>query len=356
MATEIGGAGIKIQQLSSDPSNPVAGQVYWNTTTKEMKLWDANRWNVVNRDTDFLLRHVITTGFVAGGYKSSVPWQNVEMMAHATDIILNQGNVLTAAGAYVSGACSLTQGYVFGVDGTWPGDSTATVKYGLWNITGSAGPTMRHSRNDSCTIFREHYMAWIIAGNTGTTELDVLNLSTDSMYTTNQGINSASGGDSMQEGGASHSGETKGFWWYATNSAQKLAFPTSTSSTAATFSTFSSGTRPGINSQQKGFSSKHDKGYAGNEGTYNGGYNFRKFDYTTETVTATVTKPMANSGEENFDMGQDWQYAMGQYDGAQNNRGHKFYYATDSGYELGAGSVRTAVPGSSSGHCHWRGN
>ena len=64
MATEIGGAGIKIQQLSSDPSTPVAGQVYWNTTTKEMKLWDANRWNVVNRDTDFLLRHVITTGLL----------------------------------------------------------------------------------------------------------------------------------------------------------------------------------------------------------------------------------------------------------------------------------------------------
>ena len=43
MATEIGGAGIKIQQLSSAPSTPVAGQVYWDTTTKEMKLWDSTR-------------------------------------------------------------------------------------------------------------------------------------------------------------------------------------------------------------------------------------------------------------------------------------------------------------------------
>ena len=354
MATEIGGAGIKIQQLSSAPSTPVAGQVYWDTTTKEMKLWDANRWNVVNRDTDFLLRHVITTGFVAGGYKNSVPWQNVEEMSHATDIMVNRGNVLTAAGAYVSGACSLTQGYVFGVDGSWPGDTTSTVKYNLWQLTGAAGPAMRHSRNDSCTIFREHYMAWIIAGNTGTTALDVINLATDSMYTADQGLNSASGGDSMQEGGASHSSENAGIWWYATNNRQKLSFPTSTSSTAGTFSVPTG--QPGINSQQKGFSSKHDKGYGGNEGSYNNGYNFRIYSYTTDTVTGNCTKPMPNSGEENFDMGQDWQYAAGQYDGAQNNRGHKFYYATNSGYELGAGSVRTAVTGSSSGHMHWRGN
>ena len=354
MATEIGGAGIKIQQLSSDPSSPVAGQVYWNTTTKEMRLWDANRWNVVNRDTDFLLRHVITTGFVAGGYKDSVPWQNVEQMSHATDIILNQGNVLTAAGAYLSGACSLTQGYLFGVDGSWPGDSTGTVKYGLWNMTGAAGPTMRYPRNDSCTIFREHYQAWIIAGNTSTTHLDNLNLATDTMNTSDIGIYSVSGGDTMQEGGASHSGENAGVWWYATNNRQKLAFPTSTSSTAGTFSVPTG--QPGINSQQKGFSSKHDKGYGGNEGSYNNGYNFRIYSYTTDTVTGNCTKPMGNTGEENYDMGQDWQYAMGTYDGAQNNRGHKFFYATNSGYELGAGSVRTAVPGSSSGHCHWSGN
>ena len=197
-------------------------------------------------------------------------------------------------------------------------------------------------------------MAWIIAGNTGTTALDVLNLSTDSMYTADQGLNSASGGDSMQEGGASHSSENSGVWWYATNNRQKLSFPTSTSSTAGSFSVPTG--QPGINSQQKGFSSKHDKGYGGNEGSYNNGYNFRIYSYTTDTVTGNCTKPMPNSGEENFDMGQEWQYAAGQYDGAQNNRGHKFYYATNSGYELGAGSVRTAVTGSSSGHMHWRGN
>ena len=60
-------------------------------------------------------------------------------------------------------------------------------------------------------------------------------------------------------------------------------------------------------------------------------------------------------GEENYDMGQEHQYCMGQYDGAQNNRGHKFFYTTDTGYELGSGSVRTGIPGGSSGSCGWRG-
>jgi hypothetical protein len=72
-------------------------------------------------------------------------------------------------------------------------------------------------------------------------------------------------------------------------------------------------------------------------------------------LARTVPKVMTNMGEENYDMGQEHQYCLGQYDGAQNNRGHKFFYTTDTGYELGSGSVRTGVPGGSSGSCGWRG-
>ena len=348
MATEIGAFGIKFNAASSDPASPVAGQVYWNTTTGEMRLYNGSRWNVVNRDTDFLLRHIITTGFVAGGYQNTSPWTNVNELSHATDICVDRGNVLTLAGAYVSGACSLTQGWIFGVDGTWPGISTGTTKYNLWTITGSAGTAMRQSRNDSVTHHKEHQMAWIWAG--GNANADVLNLSNDTMYTTDQSVNGPTSGDSAQDSVGGHSGENHGYGWWDTNNATKITFSTGTS---ASFGSTNAG---GVTGQQKGISSKHDKGYGGNEGNYSGGYNFRRMSYSTDTVTATVSKPMSNSGEENFDMGQDWQYAMGQYDGAQNNRGHKFFYATDSGYELGAGSLRTGVPGGSSGHCHWRGN
>ena len=107
--------------------------------------------------------------------------------------------------------------------------------------------------------------------------------------------------------------------------------------------------------QQKGINSKLGKGYFGNEGTYNGGYNLRRINFATDTNLGNVAKPVGNSGEENFDMGQGWQYMMGMYDGAQNNRGWKFNYSTESGSELGSGSVRTGVAGGSSGHCVWKG-
>ena len=54
-------------------------------------------------------------------------------------------------------------------------------------------------------------------------------------------------------------------------------------------------------------------------------------------------------------MGQDWQYMISMYDGLQNNRGWKYYYHTDTGWELGSGSLRTGVPGASSGHGAWKG-
>ena len=108
--------------------------------------------------------------------------------------------------------------------------------------------------------------------------------------------------------------------------------------------------------QQKGMSSKLQKGYIGNEGTYNGGYNLRRISFVTDTSLGTIAKPIGNSGEENFDMGQAHQYMMGMYDGAQNNRGWKFSYSTESGAELGAGSLRTGIAGGSSGQCVWKGS
>ena len=53
-------------------------------------------------------------------------------------------------------------------------------------------------------------------------------------------------------------------------------------------------------------------------------------------------------------MGQNWQYMMGMYNGVQNNVGWKFTYSSDTGYGLGSGSVRTGVPGGSSGHGFWK--
>ena len=90
-------------------------------------------------------------------------------------------------------------------------------------------------------------------------------------------------------------------------------------------------------------------------GTYNGGYNYRRWNLTNDTQNGTVSKPRQNMGEENYSLGQDWQYMIGEYNGGgQNNGCHKFYYQTDTGTADPSGLAPTAHAGQSSGHCGWR--
>ena len=343
------GGPVDFKSLSSDPSsNLAAGQVYYNSDTKKLMLYDGSDWVQAagsSGASPFLTRQVITTGFVMGGYQSSSPWKNVNTMVHATDVMTNNGDVLPTPSSYTSGVCSLTTGYLWGADTAWPGTTTNTVNFHMTTYSGSTGPSKMYARNDCATLFKEHEMAWIVGG--GAAQVDTMNLTTATMYS-HQGQSSLSG-DGAQEGCASHSGETAAYVWQDTNDNRKFTFGTGTTCSISTPSN-----SPGFHSQQKGFSTKLGKGYAGNEGSYNGGNSLRVWNYTTETVQSTVAKPVTNSGEENYDMGQAHQYMMGNYDGAQNNRGHKFTYATDSGSELGSGSLRTGVAGGSSGHCVWR--
>lgn len=41
MATYKGIKGVKIQYLSADPSNPVVGQIWYNTTTRLLKYYSS---------------------------------------------------------------------------------------------------------------------------------------------------------------------------------------------------------------------------------------------------------------------------------------------------------------------------
>jgi hypothetical protein len=97
------------------------------------------------------------------------------------------------------------------------------------------------------------------------------------------------------------------------------------------------------------------KGYCGNEGSYNGGYNLRRWSNATDTNIGNVAKPHPNCGEENFAMGQDWQYMLGNYDGTgQNNSSWQLIYATDTGSNAVTGLAPRVNAGTSSGHCGWR--
>lgn len=376
------------------PTSPANGQVIYNSTEAKMEIYHNGNWKDINdiRSGDYFYRTVITTSYILGGYKDSTPWKNVNRMNHSTDIMTNLGDQMSVAANYVSGACNLTKAFVWNTANS-PGSSNVTVGFNMTteiNAGLSDQWNTRRVRDDAGTIFNQHYFAYIIGG--GSADVDVFNLTTETAYKENAGPiadfgdevgkynTTFSGASAYVYGIGTVSSETAGYAYQGDGdgNSTKLTFSTSTiqSGGPGTYqnlldvpgSFFLSQNTANVagstnrwalvnasNGQQKGINSKLGRGWTGNEGGYDGGYNYRRWNLNTETLLGTVGRPIGNIGEENYDMGQNWQYMMGMYNGAQNNRGHKFTYATESGYELGAGSTRTGVPGGSSGSCSWKG-
>ena len=346
MPTTLKAGGFDFAQLASNPGSPVEGQVYYNTTQKELRQYDGQQWQqVAVGDGGFKYRTVITTSFVQGGYKSGTPYNNVNRMVHSTDVCTNLGNILAYAFSYSCGAPSRTKSWTFGANGAHTTANANCVAINMYTETGqsySSANNMSASRNDAGAAFKETEYCHITSNTTS----DKFNFTTETSAAGLTGIIANGAHDGVQalvDQNKAH--------LYGTNTGQTLTFATDTlgidSPQGASFS--------GVHTQQKPINSKDRKGYFGNEGSYNGGYNYRVLDLNTNVLARTVPKVMTNMGEENYDMGQEHQYCLGQYDGAQNNRGHKFFYTTDTGYELGSGSLRTGIPGGSSGTCGWRG-
>lgn len=294
--------------------------------------------------TEFKYRQIINYAYVGGGYKNSSPWKNVHKTVSSTDQTTNLGTLLQYSANYVSGACSLNIFYIWGASNSHPGTTTQTVAMNMFTESSyplTSAMNMIQARNDSGTMFYEHNHAWITGG--GYSNIDKFNLSTESMATST--FTGGIAGDD-QGGVSTHSDQYIGYFGDS-NENSKLAFLTETI-TAATSNTFI------WRGQQKGISSKLRKGYCGNEGSYSGGYNLRRWHYPTDSAMGTLSKPQPNCGEENYTMGQDHQYMLGNYDGAQNNENWKWYYATDTGTANVNGLSPTAQAGQSSGHCGWR--
>ena len=293
---------------------------------------------------EFKYRQIINYAYVGCGYKSSSPWKNVHKTVVSTDQTTNLGTLMQYAAAYTSGGCSLNIFYMWATSNSWPGTSTQTAAVNMFtesSYTLTNAMNLIQSRNDCGTMFHEHNYAWITGG--GNSSVDKFNFWTETMASST--FSGGIAGDA-QGGVATHSDQYVGYFG-DDNENSKLAFLTDTITTATSNSFFFHG-------QQKGISSKLRKGYAGNEGSYNGGYNLRRWHYPTDASMGTVTKPQPNCGEENHTMGQDHQYMLGNYDGVQNNENWKFYYATDTGTANVNGLSPTAQAGQSSGHCAWR--
>lgn len=323
----------------------------------------------------FLLRQVITTGYVAGGYKDGVAWRNVNKNNHATDAATNLGDLLQSSTNYTSGATGRNNAFIWGTNGTGSEGVGAFTSTSCFNMRNDTTLTKTAQMNTSGTV-----------GDSGTMQdADLDGTPTYSWQNGNQGgayiqkfnlVTEASVGtisSSFTQGGtgaSTHFSEFFGYFWADaaatdTSARRKFTFATETESTPSVLI--------GWHGQQKGLASKVGKGYAGNEGSYGEGNNFRITDYATETLTGTMSKGLANHGEENFCMGNNVGYALGVYENpgaGQTNSTYRVTYATNTSNLLGAaaqptgtasgtGASGTCCPsgtigGRSSGHCFWR--
>ncbi len=291
----------------------------------------------------WMFRQIINVCYTFGGYKDGSPWKAVHRTYSHNDQTANLGDNMDYAGSYTSGGCNTTTYFLFSTptDNAHSTSSTRTSAFHMYSETSKSHNSvfdMYNSRMDLGAVQKEQEFIYLFGGGPGSSNTDKFCLTTECRVS-----NLSSGGLTTQAGG--FFSKDNGYGWDNSNG-RKINFYNDTS---ASFS------HQGNHGQQKGIPSKQQQGYAGNEGTYNGGYNYRRWNLSNDTQNGTVGKPRQNMGEENYSLGQDWQYMIGEYNGGgQNNGCHKFYYQTDTGTADPSGLAPTAHAGQSSGHCGWR--
>jgi hypothetical protein len=357
MATTITAAGVNFPQYASSARPTGAlGLVIYNSDSKLLEQYDGSQWiPLSSKNAPYLYRQVIASGYVAGGYKDSTPWRNVNKMNHATDVMGNLGDLLQSTAAYTSGFCNRDNAFLWGASGM--GSGSYTISFNMRSDTTLSASTNHNTTRavgDTGTAFKEHELGFICGGGSAT--MDIFNGSTETMQSASHGKALYGDGDT-DSAHSTVSDEFKSLGGCSTGGF-KLGHNTATVS-SVTVGFIGGAASPGpaftSNGQQKGINSKTGKGWVSNEGTYQSGYNYRRWQFSTETNLGTVVRPIGNMGEENYDMGQDHQYMHGAYgNSVQHNRSQKWYYWTETGVELGTASQRIGVPGGSSGHGFWR--
>lgn len=339
-----GGSGIVIvkHNATSALAESAPGAVRINSNTGEIEhygtddLWHSNT-------IPFKERTIITFAYMAGGYKDSVAWNNVNRTQTATDSTINLGdNSIERSFNYQWGACGRNVGFIFGAGNGHVVTSTYIIAYNMRTesqYNGAYSRNLNGGRLRDGGTFHEHYTCWM----TGGSSLDKMQLTTETLTTNSGGLPAGSTTDMW---GMSYEMEGLHYW---SNDSRVWNFFNETHISW-------NGTQPSNHPQQKAVQSKLGNNWAGNEGSYNGGYNLRRTNMYTRQTAGTYGKPRGNCGEENFTMGQDHQYCLGEYNGAQNNGAWRWNYYTESGFSGGYTMEPKGKGGSSSGVCWWRDN
>lgn len=320
------------------------GEIRYNEGLNALQFYhkrnpsDPGQWETMG--TPFFSRQIINTNYTIGGYKSGVAWSNANRTLMATDTSTNLGDGKIRNFNYQAGANNRDNMFIFGAGGGHVVSSNYVSSFSMRteNIrTHQNKWDLDYSDVRQGAMWEDIRYAFSLQGG----RIQEFNMITEEASTV---LANVSAGDSWA---MSH--ENIGIYWTGYTGATSSTF---------TFSTRTSSTRGGTSAshshQQKTVNSKWTYQYAGNEGGYNGGNNLRRTDMYTNTTSGTVGKPVTNSGEENFSMGQNHQYMLGMYNGLQNNISWRFNYATESGFQGGSTLEPKGHDGMSSGLCGWR--
>lgn len=320
-------------------------------------------------------RSLLTHGYTAGGYKDAIAWRSVNKTWHANDVTLYCGEQLKVGAAYAAGTFSDYNGYQHGAGGGYATASTHTDSYNLGtgvsrtvnlglsgaNPGGPFGYAGKDPTGDGqgiayggagappgvgsweLSVGRTYFagtqnqigQVGYITGGSESTACDKFNFPTEIMYIgTSSGI---TGQHATAAGGA-----TSMFWSLA-GQMRKMLFSTDT------WSTWAPGTAAAPDGVCKMLSTKLGYHYVGS-GSNSTTPVMKWSDTTGTTLTAALAKPSAQ-GEENFQMGQNWGYCLGAFNGQQNNYTFKVTYSNDAFTVMGSTTQPKGHAGMSSGVC-----
>jgi hypothetical protein len=334
--------------------------------------------------TGWRYRTILTHGYIAAGYKGYNPWRSVNKTWHQTDTTVYCGEQIDKAAAYLDGTWSDFNAYVHGTSDTWQGSSAHTSSYNLYNgslrmqndtnftFFGSSGSPYGYEGNNpnsdgftygsgqsspattggwNMSVTRVAHGCASTQGSNGglpggagyvfgggSTNTDKLNFHTEIMYTTT--TSPVTWGTTAGVGGQNNA------YILGSSSTAYNYYMSWSSDTFTSWSAYSAYfTSDGNN---KSLMSKYGWAYI-SAGT-NTVSTIAKMNDTNQTYMATLTK-LGGFGEENQQMGQDWGYMLGMYNGQQNNWAVKTTYSTDAMVTMGFATQPKGHYGTSSGCC-----
>lgn len=331
------------------PSSPSTGNQYI-TNNGLLYLYDSTWTTKGDTQTpnpftnSFRYRTIYSRGYVSAGYKSSSPWRNVNKTQHSTDITTNLGDMLDYTASYIGGGFSDYYHYVYGMSGTVGGSSTWTSSVNMSTDSGrthNSNWDTKTSRGDCEALMNSTLtIAYITGGASSAT--DKHNYVTETMYAAGTVAANPATSGGTSGGIAALFGEYRG--WIAVGSTAAYIDWATETWTSGTWSSGSDG-------QPKGLSSKLGYGYCAT-GSYNGSATYNKWsDFTPGTTAVTTVSRPDTCGEENHQVGQNWGYSLGSYNGAQTNNTQKINYLTDTSTAMGADTQPKGHDGMSSGCC-----